>query len=994
MSTHRRLHRTRHDKLGLEPSTTVCRHEAPEPEVALPSATGAVDLAVDLRVLGPVEAFADGRPVNLGPRKQRLMLAVLALEANQVVPIDRLVELMWPESPPRTAVHAVQVCASRLRAVLASRLELVGHGGGYMLRADPLLIDVHRFLSLVEQARTAGDDRARMCLLDNALALWAGPALSGSAPPELSDRLCRGLEEARLAAVEDRLAVRLRLGGHRDALAELTALVAAYPRRGRPVELLMLALYRDGRAADALGVYQQARQVLADELGLDPGPELQRLEIAILRGDPSLDLPETGVPPELSDDDQASVAIAVPEAARPALLPPAVAGFVGRDDHLAELDDALAEHEPSGPDSSITVISGTAGVGKTSLAVSWAHRVAATFPDGQLYVNLRGYDPSHAPLDPDEVVRGFLDALGVPPERIPATPAGRVDLYRSRLAGTRTLVVLDNAVGPEQVRPLLPGAPSCLVLVTSRDQLTSLMAVEGARSVSLDVLSRGEAKHLLRLRLGRHRVAAEPDAVREIIDLSARLPLALAIVAARAANRRNVALAEVARELRASHHALNSFHAGDPATDLRAVFSWSYRTLGTETARLFRLLGLHPGPDVGLAAMASLAGQSPGRTRRLVADLTAAHLLTERGAGRYACHDLLRAYAAELAHQSDPPEFRKGALRRLVDHYLHSAYTAAGALDLYRDGLVLDPPANGVRPESPDGHEAALAWLVGEHPILVEMVELAADGGFEGHAWRLAITLTEYFERRGHWHDWAATHLAAHYAAERLGDQRALAHTHRGLGRAQLWLGHYDDADVQYRGALELFGKLGDRLGQARTWHSLGRVAELRGRYAEALAHTAKGLELFRVVGDRAGLAKALNGVGWYHTLLGNHRLALADCGEALAILQDLGDRRVEANTWDSLGYAHHQLGDQTAAITCYEHALDLFRAVGDWFHEADVSDHLGDAWVAAGDPVSAARAWQRAVAVLEQLGHADAARVRAKVSSLLSADEPAMIGR
>ncbi len=957
-------------------------------------------LDIDLRVLGPVEAFAEGRPVNLGPRKQRLMLAVLALEVNQVVPMDRLVELMWSESPPRTAVHAVQVCASRLRAALASlasshgALELIGHGGGYMLRADPMVIDAHRFLALVEQARTADDDQARMSLLDKALASWAGPALSGSAPAGLSDRLCRGLEEARLAAVEDRLAVRLRLGGHRETLAELTALVAAHPTRGRLVELLMLALYRTGRAADALGVYRQARQVLADELGLDPGPELKRLEVAILRRDPSLDLSGTDAPQEVSSADQVCAAVPASEAARPALLPPAVAGFTGRDDHLAELDAALAGHEPSGPDSSITVISGTAGVGKTSLAVSWAHRVAGGFPDGQLYVNLRGYDPSHAPMDPDEAVRGFLDALGVALERIPGTAAGRVDLYRSRLAGTRTLVLLDNAAGPEQVRPLLPGAPSCLVLVTSRDQLTSLMAVEGARSITLDVLSDGEARQLLRLRLGRHRVAAEPEAVGEIIELAARLPLALAVVAARAVNRRNVPLSEVAGELRAARRGLDPFYAGDPATDLRAVFSWSYRTLGPEAARLFRLLGLHPGPDVGLAAMVSLAGLSPGRTQRLVAELTSAHLLTERGSGRYACHDLLRAYAAELAHQTDPPGFRQEAHRRLLDHYLHSAYAATGVLDMYRDGVVLDPPADGVLAESPDGHDAALAWLIGEHRILVAAIELAAANGFEAHAWRLAITLTEYFECRGHWHDWAATHLAAQSAAERLGDARALAHTHRGLGQAQQWLGRYDEADPHYWRALELFGELGDRLGQARTWHSLGLIAELRGRYAQALAHTRRGLELFRAAGDRAGLAKALNGIGWYHGRLGDHRLALARCGEALAILQELGDRRVEANTWDSLGYAHHQLGYQTTAIACYEHALDLLRAVGDRFHEADVSDHLGDACHAAGDPVSAARAWQRALVVLEQLGHADAARVRAKVPALLGVDEPAMIGR
>lgn len=929
---------------------------------------------MDIRLLGPVEVRAGGTPVNLGPRKQRLLLAILALEVNQLVPVERLVELMWPESPPRTAVHAVRVCASRLRTVLADAIQ--GQGGGYLLRADPMAIDAHRFRALVDQAHAAEDDTSRLKILDSALKLWTGPALSGSAPAEVADRLCRGLEESRIAAVEDQLAARVELGQHREALAELTALVAAHPTRERPVELLMLALYRAGRTADALAVFREARHRLADELGLDPGEELRRLEVAILRGDlsPDLSLPE--------------------KVGTPGLLPPAVAGFTGRDEQLAELDAALAEHETSGPDSSITVISGTAGVGKTSLAVSWAHRVAGRFPDGQLYVNLRGYAPGHAPVAPDEAVRGFLDALGVPSERIPTTAAARADLYRSRLAGTRTLVVLDNAAGPEQVRPLLPGAPSCLVLVTSRDQLTSLMVAEGAGSITLDVLRPAEARQLLSRRLGRHRVEAEPGAVEEMMELAARLPLALSIVAARAATRRTVPLARVAADLRAARHSLDPFHTGDQLTDLRAVFSWSYLTLAPDAARLFRLLGLHPGPDISVPAMASLAALTPARTRRLIADLTEAHMLTERCAGRYTFHDLQRAYAAELAHQVDPPQARLAAMRRLLDHYLHSAYAAAGSLDTYRDGLVLDAVATEVRPESPAGHEAALAWLIAEHPILVPAVGLAAANGFERHAWQLASTLTEYFERRGHWHDWAATQSSAQAAAQRLGDARALAHSHRGLGRARQWLGSYDEAIQHYQQALRLFGELGDVLGQARTWHSLGRVAELRGEPADALAHTQRGLELFRAAGDRAGLAKALNGVGWYHTLLGNHRQALTSCGEALAILRRLGDRRVEANTWDSLGYAHHQLGDHAAAIACYEHALALLRAVGDRFHEADVSDHLGDACHAAGDPVVAGRAWRNALTILRQLGHPGAESVRSKLESLRAACEPALSGR
>jgi tetratricopeptide (TPR) repeat protein len=459
------------------------------------------------------------------------------------------------------------------------------------------------------------------------------------------------------------------------------------------------------------------------------------------------------------------------------------------------------------------------------------------------------------------------------------------------------------------------------------------------------------------------------------VELAARLPLALAVVAARAAARPAVPLAEIAAELTT----LEVFHAGDQASDLRALFSWSYRTLSDGAARLFRLLGLHAGPDVALPAMASLAGLPLARTQRLVAELTAAHLLAEHTPGRYAFHDLLRAYAAELAQTDDRP----AAYRRVFDHYLHTAHDAAGQLDVYREQLALDPPAPGVQPERLPAHEAALAWLVAEHRVLVATVRQASATGFEPHAWQLAGTLGEYFERRGHWHDWAEVYQTARSAATRLGDKHALARVHHGLGRVYQWLGRYDDSEANYRHALELFGAVGDQLGAARTWHSLGRVAELQERPADALAHTLRGLEEFRAAGDRAGLAKALNGVGWYHSLLGEHRQALVYCREALAILQDLGARRVEGNTWDSLGHAHHQLGEIQEAIGCYEQAMSVAHEIGDWFHEAEAAEHLGDTYRDAGDAASAERSWHRALALFDQLGHADAARMRAKMTGL-----------
>jgi DNA-binding SARP family transcriptional activator len=948
-----------------------------------------------VRLLGPVEAHAGGHPVRLGPRKQRFVLAVLALEVNQLVPVDRLVDLMWAQSPPRTATHAVQVCVSRLRSALADvaasartgdEPELVRRGGGYVLQADPMTIDAHRFRALAERARAVGTDRDRMDLLDEALGLWVGPALTGCASADLRERLCRGLEESRLVAIEDQMDARLRLGQHRDVVDSLTGLVGRHPTRERLVGQLMLALYRSGRPGDALGAFRDAQRLLADEFGLDPSAELRRLELAILRGDPDLDHElnrehdrEHGREPGREPDHDRPMPAGRAPLPVPALLPPGLAGFVGRPDALAQLDAALAGHE-AGPATSIIAIRGTPGIGKTALAVHWAHRVADRFPDGQLYVNLRGFDPTGNPLTPADVIRDFLAALGVTAAAVPTSPQAQIDVYRSRLAGTRTLVVLDNAADAEQVRPLLPGSAGCLVVVTSRSDLAGLVAIEGARPVRLDVLSPDEARQLLRCRLGPERTDAEPDAIDDLIRVSAGLPLALAVVAARAALRPTFPLATLAAGIEPVVAGLDPFDTGDRSADLRALFSWSYRRLSAGSARLFRLLALHPAPDIALPAAASLAGASTERTAGLLAELTGAHLVEEHVPGRYTFHDLLRAYAHELAGAADSPARRRAAHARLFDHYLHTAHAAAGVLDAYRDEIVSAAPRTGVTVVSAPDHGSALDWLLTEYVALLGVVEQAGRCGFDDHVWRLACTMTEFFERRGLWSDWLDALRHALVAAERLGDARALAYSHRGLGRAHHYLGNYRDAEVHHRQALRYFTGLGDRLGQARAWHSLGRFAELEGRPADALAYTHAGLELFRAVGDRPGLAKALNGVGWYHCLLGDYQQALRYCGEALALVQALGDRRVEANTWDSLGYAHHQAGDHRQAIDCYRRALALFRLVGDPYHEADASVHLGQTYADAGDAAAARRLWQRALSIFEDIGHPDAEELRAKL--------------
>ncbi|MEV1017443.1 tetratricopeptide repeat protein [Micromonospora sp. NPDC049801] len=674
----------------------------------------------------------------------------------------------------------------------------------------------------------------------------------------------------------------------------------------------------------------------------------------------------------------------------PRQLPPALPGFVGRTAQLAQLDTAWASPDaaddggvaPAG----VVTLSGTAGVGKTTLAVHWAHRVADRFPDGQLYVDLRGFDATGTVVTPVEAVRGFLEALAVPPERIPTHLSAQVGLYRSLLAGRRMLVLLDNARDAEQVRPLLAGSATCLVLVTSRNRLAGLVAAEGARPVGVELLSAAEAWQLLARRLGADRLTLEPGAVDEIIERCARLPLALAVLAARGAANPDFPLASLAAELREAPHPLESFDAGDAGTDVQAVFSWSYRSLTPPAARLFRLFGCHPGPDIGVAAAASLAGVPREQAPRLLAELAHAHLVTEHAPGRFGAHDLLRAYAVQQAERFEPAGARRAAIRRGLDHYLHTAHAAALLLQPGRDPVTLAPVAPGVRPEEIIDHGRALAWFTTEYPVLLAAVAHARRVGFDSHAWQLAWTLVDFLQRRGRWPDLAAAQRTALAGARRAGDRLGQANAHRDLARVLSRLGRVDEAASNYRHALAIFGALGDHTGQARTHRAFGAMLDGLGRHAEALEHGQRALALYRDAGHLAGEASARNAVGWAHAQLGQYAPALTHCGQALTLLRRTGDRHGEANTWDSLGFIHARLGDHAEAIRCYGRALRLYRRISDRYDEADTLSRLGESRQAAGDTVGAVRTWRRALRILDDLGHPDAERVRALLAAAATA--------
>ncbi|MDG4828188.1 tetratricopeptide repeat protein [Solwaraspora sp. WMMD1047] len=663
----------------------------------------------------------------------------------------------------------------------------------------------------------------------------------------------------------------------------------------------------------------------------------------------------------------------------PRQLPLSVRQLAGRTGELATMDALADRNLDPGTPATVVTIDGTAGIGKTALAAFWARRAAGRFPDGQLYADLGGFTPDGGPVPPHDVVRGFLGALGVPPGRIPDGPAEQVALYRSLLADRRVLVVLDNARDSRQSRPLLPSGTGCLVVVTSRNRLTGLVAAEGAHPITLDLLAPDEARELLARRIGPDRVAAEPAAVDEIVERCARLPLALAIVAAGAVTRPALPLAAFAAQLRQAPDPLAEL-AGADREDPRTVISWSYRALTAPAARLFRLLGLHPGPAVTPPAAASLAGVPVEQVRPLLAELTDAHLLAEQDDGRYWRHDLLHAYAIELTRSRDGGEVRAAALRRLLDHLLHSAYAAATLVDPNRspiEPVVAAPGAVTLRFADLD---EALAWSVRELPVLLAAVRRAAESRLDAHAWQLTWACEPVLQRQGGRHDWVALQEVALDAARRLDDPLALAHAHRGLARAHTGLDRHADAHAHHRAALDLFERIGQPADEAYTNLSLSLVYERQGRHREALRHSRRSLVLFRRAGHRPGQARALNGLGWQHALLGEYEQALACCQRALTLLTEVGDVIGQAQTWDSIGFAEHHLGRQQRAIDCFLRALELIRAVGDRNNEAEMLVHLGDAQFADGATGAARTSWRRALHLLDHLDHADADAVRARL--------------
>ncbi|MFE7123064.1 BTAD domain-containing putative transcriptional regulator [Streptomyces sp. NPDC057617] len=915
----------------------------------LPSGQGKEGLRFS--VLGPVRVWRDGTLLPSGSPQQRAVLAALLLYPERTATAPQLIQAVWGDDPPAMALAAVRTYASRLRKILG-RDVLISKHEGYTLRIEPDALDMGRAEGLVDEAAHAGRQRYPALvreLLDAAVALWDGEPLAGI-PGPFAENQRNYLTNWRLELIEERLELDLEGGAHAEVVPELTALAAQHPLRERLRELLMLALYRSGRQAEALAVYADTRRLLADELGVEPGRRLSDLQQRILAADPGLSV----LTAREAVDAEAQVVV-------PRQLPADVQDFTGRTAFVQELRDSLVSRAKASV-IAISSVSGIAGVGKTALAARIAHDALEHFPDGQLYVDLQG-SGNHA-ADPGAVLGGFLRALGTADSAVPDSLAEREALYRSLLEGRRVLILLDNARDTEQVRPLLPGPTGSATLVTSRRKIAYL---PGVRHLNLDVMAPEEALELFASIVGEKRAAAERKATLDVVAACGFLPLAIRIIASRIAARPSWTIKSVAGALADERRRLDELQADDLA--VRAVFEVGYQQLEPAQARAFRLLGLPDGPDISLAAASVVLDLPLDETKDLMESLVDASQLESTAPGRYRHHDLVRLYARECAERDEqPPSECESAMSRLLDFYLVTA-KAVYATDRPDDPLIehLEPTALPGLPFR--NRREARDWQYDEARCLLAHVHRSTGRDTLRRAVDLLLASRDLAESGTYGQAYTAAAESVCEAARATSDTRAEVRARVCLSQAHVVAGRFEEADREAEAAMAAAIVSHDSLSAGLVPDQQGIIALYRNRHAEAQDHFRRAIAAFRANGDRSGEASALCNLARAQLALGDAPSAIRSAEQGLDMLRSMRAGLRVGNALYALGMALTVEGRQERATQVLSEAVDIFKEARHPFWEGMTRFQLAEAHLAADRPARAIAPAERALNLLSEVG-------------------------
>jgi len=945
---------------------------------------------MEFRALGPIELWSAGQQRDLGSARARCVLAILLLTPRTIVPATALIDRLWDTRPPPKARESLSAYVARLRAslrlALGDRVRLVGRARGYLLDVDPEAVDLHQFRRLRRQAdalTASGDYDHAASLLREADGLWRGQALAGIRGDWVA-RMRDSLEEERRAAILERVECELELGRHADLVGELRQLLAQYPLDETFVAHQMAALYWNGRPGDALGLYRETRSRLIDEQGTEPGPVLSELHQRILRRDSLLAVRPTGQRPG--------------RVARPDTLPPETVEFVGRSEELGLL---TGEHQDAGR---VSVIEGMPGVGKTALAVHAARIVSGEYPDGMLYLDFHSHDPGRPSLEPAEALHRLLRMLIVPATQIPDVIGERAALWQAQLSRRRAVVILDDAARLDQIRPLLPVAGRCLILITTRRRLPDL---EGTRTLTLDVLPVDDAVTLFR-RIAGEGSAQDEDKVAAAVRLCGRLPLAIQLTAGRLAQDHPPRLADLIEELSQSPAQLGGTGAASP--EVVSAFDLSYRALEPDHQRLFRRLGTSPCACFSLQAAAALGGCTLAEAEKALAALLDHHLLARAPADQFRFHDLIRGYAAVRAARDDPEPEQRQAVARLLDYYLHTADKADRVLHPFRRRMPVSLTHLPAASPALGTQEDAAGWLESEWRNILRAAQHAGRHEWKRKCADLTHVLADFVETRAYWDEAIAAHALALQACRDVADPARIAQASMELSVVSQQTGRHEAALPLAEDAAAIYRSLGDRRGEAEALDQIGmahqRAARSRealayfhearilydsavdqhgvastlshsgiacwhlGRYPDAMGHLRAALSLYRDVGDRRGEAKTLNNLGRMQLYCGYHRDALEGYQKSLEIFSEIGGPQNEAILYHNIGGVHHYKGSYEEGLAACRRALAIYRDIGDLPNEADVLNDIGAIYQSAECYDEALIHHQQARLIAEQIGN------------------------